>query len=67
MKYDYFISSSICGSYENIRFYYADSVQTSLEKKFGQYGGKIPIVPTDSFERKIAVSVRYYILLHSHE
>jgi len=31
-----------------------DSVQTSLEKKFGQYGGKIPIVPTDSFERKIA-------------
>merc|ERR1712002_288763 len=31
-----------------------DSVQKSLEKKFGQYGGNIPIVPTDSFERKIA-------------
>merc|ERR1719192_67420 len=35
-------------------YHLLQSVQNSLEKRFGKYGGKIPIVPTDSFERKIA-------------
>ncbi|XP_076817068.1 glutamate dehydrogenase, mitochondrial-like isoform X2 [Clavelina lepadiformis] len=31
-----------------------DSVQKSLEQRFGKYGGEIPITPTDEFAKKIA-------------
>lgn len=31
-----------------------DSVQTSLERKFGKYGGKIPIIPSEEFAKKIS-------------
>jgi len=31
-----------------------ESVQTSLERKFGTSGGKIPITPTEAFELRIA-------------
>nr|CAB3249631.1 glutamate dehydrogenase, mitochondrial [Phallusia mammillata] len=30
-----------------------DSVQSSLERKFGKYGGKIPVTPTEDFAKKI--------------
>ncbi|XP_006820015.1 glutamate dehydrogenase 1, mitochondrial-like [Saccoglossus kowalevskii] len=31
-----------------------ESVQESLERKFGSHGGKIPITPSDQFQNKIA-------------
>ncbi|XP_039273537.1 glutamate dehydrogenase, mitochondrial-like [Styela clava] len=31
-----------------------DSVQQSLERKFGKYGGKIPVTPSEMFQKKIA-------------
>jgi len=33
-----------------------ESVQQSLEKKFGKAGGTIPITPSESFERRMGVS-----------
>ncbi len=33
-----------------------ESVQQSLERKFGKNGGKIPITPSEAFESRIAVS-----------
>ena len=35
---------------------FTDSVQKSLERKFGKNGGAIPVVPSEEFELKIAVS-----------
>lgn len=32
----------------------AESVQESLERKFGKNGGKIPITPSVEFEKRIA-------------
>ena len=32
----------------------SESVQTSLERKFGKNGGKIPITPSPEFEERIA-------------
>ena len=40
-----------------ILFPFPDSVQKSLERKFAKDGEKIPITPSEEFERKIAVSV----------
>ena len=34
-----------------------ESVQQSLEKKFGKAGGSIPIIPSDLFEKRMGVSV----------
>jgi len=34
-----------------------ESVQKSLEKKFGKAGGSIPITPSDSFEKRMGVSI----------
>lgn len=31
-----------------------DSVQQSLERKFGKHGGQIPITPSKEFEERIA-------------
>lgn len=36
---------------------YAESVQQSLEKKFGKAGGSIPISPSDLFEKRMGVSI----------
>ena len=36
---------------------FTESVQTSLERKFGNIGGRIPITPTAAFEERIAVSI----------
>jgi len=36
---------------------FAESVQQSLEKKFGKAGGSIPITPSDSFEKRMGVSI----------
>ena len=33
-----------------------ESVQQSLEKKFGKAGGTIPITPSDLFEKRMGVS-----------
>lgn len=33
---------------------FTESVQTSLERKFGKNGGKIPITPSPEFEDRIA-------------
>jgi len=35
----------------------AESVQQSLEKKFGKAGGTIPITPSDLFEKRMGVSI----------
>jgi len=35
----------------------AESVQQSLEKKFGKAGGSIPITPSDLFEKRMGVSI----------
>ena len=40
--------------------YFAESVQSSLERKFGKNGGAIPILPSDEFERRISVSMLYH-------
>jgi len=34
-----------------------ESVQQSLEKKFGKAGGSIPITPSDLFEKRMGVSI----------
>ena len=34
-----------------------DSVQKSLERKFGKNGGAIPIVPSEEFEGRISVCI----------
>ena len=33
---------------------FTDSVQQSLEAKFGKMGGKIPIIPSPEYEARIA-------------
>lgn len=33
---------------------YVESVQESLERKFGRNGGKIPITPSPDFEARIS-------------
>jgi len=38
---------------------YAESVQQSLEKKFGKAGGSIPITPSDLFEKRMGVSIDF--------
>ena len=37
-------------------FFPPDSVQKSLERKFGRHGGAIPVTPSEDFEARIAVS-----------
>lgn len=37
-------------------YHLLESVQQSLERKFGKNGGKIPIIPSEAFESRIAVS-----------
>ena len=37
-------------------YHLLESVQSSLERKFGKNGGKIPITPSEAFESRIAVS-----------
>lgn len=34
--------------------YVSESVQESLERKFGAQGGKIPVTPSDAFQQRIA-------------
>ena len=33
---------------------FAESVQESLERRFGKAGGRIPIVPSEAFQKKIS-------------
>jgi len=35
-------------------YYLLESVQKSLERKFGRNGGKVPITPSEEFEKRIA-------------
>lgn len=35
-------------------YYLLESVQKSLERKFGKQGGTIPVLPSDEFEKRIA-------------
>jgi len=35
-------------------YHLLESVQSSLERQFGRAGGKIPITPTQEFERRIS-------------
>lgn len=35
-------------------FLFSESVQESLERRFGNVGGKIPVTPSDSFQKRIA-------------
>ncbi|RWS21968.1 Glutamate dehydrogenase-like protein, partial [Leptotrombidium deliense] len=35
-------------------YHLLESVQESLERRFGKAGGRIPIIPSDSFQKKIA-------------
>ncbi|XP_064623960.1 glutamate dehydrogenase, mitochondrial-like isoform X2 [Lineus longissimus] len=35
-------------------YHLLESVQQSLERKFGKHGGKIPITPSENFEKKIS-------------
>ena len=44
------------GAVEMWNYLFSESVQQSLERKFGKNGGKIPITPSESFETRIAVS-----------
>lgn len=32
----------------------AESVQESLERRFGRVGGRIPVTPSESFQKRIA-------------
>lgn len=41
---------------DDVFFFAAESVQQSLEKKFGKAGGTIPITPSERFERRMGVS-----------
>lgn len=34
--------------------HFAESVQESLERRFGKAGGRIPIVPSEAFQKKIS-------------
>ena len=35
-------------------FILLESVQESLERRFGRSGGRIPIIPSESFQKKIS-------------
>ena len=35
-------------------FLTSESVQESLERRFGRSGGRIPIIPSESFQKKIS-------------
>ncbi|KPM09795.1 glutamate dehydrogenase, mitochondrial-like protein [Sarcoptes scabiei] len=41
-------------SYGRLLFKYEHSVQESLERRFGKSGGRIPIVPSEAFQKKIS-------------
>lgn len=40
----------IAGEFENI----IESVQESLERRFGRVGGRIPVTPSESFQKRIS-------------
>ena len=55
--------SNLCGilyartiecAHLNVHTMFSDSVQQSLEAKFGKMGGKIPIIPSPEYEARIA-------------
>lgn len=35
-------------------FFFSESVQESLERRFGRVGGKIPVTPSESFQKRIS-------------
>lgn len=35
-------------------FLFAESVQESLERRFGRVGGRIPVTPSEAFQKRIA-------------
>lgn len=35
-------------------FIYIESVQESLERRFGRVGGKIPVTPSEAFQKRIS-------------
>ena len=45
------------GMISNLFQCFPESVQKSLERKFGRNGGKVPITPSEEFEKRIAVSI----------
>ncbi len=50
------LSSSKPSFWIILLFAIAESVQTSLERIFGKGGGRIPVTPSDSFEKRMGVS-----------
>ena len=38
----------------HVWFSLTESVQESLERKFGKHGGRIPIVPSEKFQARIS-------------
>lgn len=40
--------------YEGLWVFLPESVQESLERRFGSVGGRIPVTPSDSFQKRIA-------------
>lgn len=39
---------------ELLLIFFTESVQESLERRFGRDGGRIPIIPSESFRKRIA-------------
>lgn len=35
-------------------FFFSESVQESLERRFGRVGGKIPVTPSEAFQKRIS-------------
>ena len=42
-------------------YHLLESVQNSLEQRFGRNGGRIPVVPSEAFQKKIAVSNTIFV------
>lgn len=40
--------------FETFCFSIVDSVQESLERRFGKSGGRIPIIPSEAFQKRIS-------------
>ena len=42
-------------------YHLLESVQDSLERRFGRNGGRIPVVPSEAFSKRIAVSFAFWV------
>lgn len=61
--YDFFLPPGLIKHF----LFFSESVQQSLERRFGRVGGAIPITPSESFQKRISVRFHLQCLLWSKQ